>query len=455
MSDSVVALDLREPPRRHEWTDRQRQVVCLLRKYYDNSWNDLGKIFSELFKHQLGRHRYYDGMPGRILQAQWHTLRNKNSPIWSQIHSDSTLTTTQFAVIRDIVTVAETLAVSLQENRNSTNDQQTFSQDYSFAQSAPSPTSPPPVPSLKCNPDSRQPRLMFRFWSAESNGFNSPTHFVAGLWAHKKNVPPLDSDPCVVNGYAHVHLSRFKGDTPFISLFDTPLSPLHRALQKPDGMVTIFDMSSFDEARLISAVDVLKEKPLDPEIGKASLQLAMPEKFADELATKIARGWKFESFKPENVRLFLDGVHDGYRRKRPRPDDQALNTNEDWEMVDDPDNPDWETVDGLDDNNTDCEMYDIMNTEPTPEERPSNTRGPFSQDVSIVQEAPFNQQRQEGLLHRNRPLDQQQPFTREEVFDQDESIDQEGLLDQPQALDQEMKDVFAIRRERIAKIMGY
>ncbi|KAI1926548.1 hypothetical protein LOZ65_002477 [Ophidiomyces ophidiicola] len=128
------------------------------------------------------------------------------------------------------------------------------------------PMSPPLTPSQNQH-NSKPLGLLFRYWSSKTNGLNSVSCFVAGLWSEQpQSIPSPNYDMRVIHSMARTHLSRYPIDSPFISFFDTPLSPLQRALHEDDGMLTVVDISSFDQSRIFSAVNILKDKPLSSEV---------------------------------------------------------------------------------------------------------------------------------------------------------------------------------------------
>ncbi|EAS29301.1 uncharacterized protein CIMG_08047 [Coccidioides immitis RS] len=301
-------LDFSSPPNRHSWTDGQRIVLCLLRKYYKNKWDDLARIFNRVFARELSLSGYFQGMPTRVIHSQYHTMQHKKFPVWTKINSSSSLAKREYDLLFLIITTARGLGVTLIRNNQHTPvfiqpsghsfvepteipvqrleifkrqeqeppaDFSTFSpasdgvileDDRSSSSTTPnSPNSTLRIP----QPDSMspvqngKPYLAFRYWSSKSCGMNTCSYFVAGIWANQPNhMSQPNFDPLVIESLARSHLTRCKVKTPFISVFDTPLAPLQRALQEDDGMITVFDLSSFDNTRIFSAVDILKHEPL-------------------------------------------------------------------------------------------------------------------------------------------------------------------------------------------------
>ncbi|WEW59659.1 hypothetical protein PRK78_005138 [Emydomyces testavorans] len=272
------SLNFRAPRPRHHWTNYQKQVLCLLKKCYSNHWEHLAKIFNYIFSRELKRNGYFYGMPARVIVSQWHTLRDKRFPVFTQIDSLS-FPIKEHDLIRTITKAAHGLGIVLIEanisRRTPVTERETPLAQPRAATNVLLPVSPPITPSphsaqLLAQPEIK-PRLLFRYWSGKSSGVNSVSYFCAGLWeAQPEVIPPPDSDRRVLHALAKTHLSRYDIKSPFISLYDTPLAPFHRALQVEDGMLTIFDISSFDDRRIFAAVDILKNDPLSRQISRRS-----------------------------------------------------------------------------------------------------------------------------------------------------------------------------------------
>ncbi|EAW11346.1 uncharacterized protein ACLA_090390 [Aspergillus clavatus NRRL 1] len=88
------------------------------------------------------------------------------------------------------------------------------------------------------------PRLLYRWSNADSQGINTPKHFIAGLFSdteaprfRPENIPSEQFDKYVLN-----HVSIAQETSPFISTFQSVLAPIHRALRGMEGArVTIID----------------------------------------------------------------------------------------------------------------------------------------------------------------------------------------------------------------------
>lgn len=96
-------------------------------------------------------------------------------------------------------------------------------------------------------PADKMPPLLFRWSNRDSQGINSKTMFVAGLFC---NGDWFDSEDCSgdrFEGFFRSHVSKQKVRTPFISTFRSPLAPLHRAIAGQNGaIVTVIDTSKLE-----------------------------------------------------------------------------------------------------------------------------------------------------------------------------------------------------------------
>jgi hypothetical protein len=74
---------------------------------------------------------------------------------------------------------------------------------------------------------------------------------------------PSLNDERMIEAMARSHLSKVEIQSPFISVYETPLSPFHRALRgETDAAVSVLDLSSLDQTRIFSAQDFIRRNPL-------------------------------------------------------------------------------------------------------------------------------------------------------------------------------------------------
>jgi hypothetical protein len=88
---SLDPINGRRP--RHKWEHQDREVLCLLYRFYNNPAKDLTAIFNYLFKDCLEREKFKNGLPSTTLATQWHDMRTGSNgyDLWRKINIDQTL----------------------------------------------------------------------------------------------------------------------------------------------------------------------------------------------------------------------------------------------------------------------------------------------------------------------------------------------------------------------------
>lgn len=96
-------------------------------------------------------------------------------------------------------------------------------------------------------PVDKMPPLLFRWSNRDSQGVNSKTTFLAGLFCNGEWFNPEDFSEERFESYFRSHVTKQEVKTPFISTFRSPLAPLHRAIANQNGaIVTVIDTSKLD-----------------------------------------------------------------------------------------------------------------------------------------------------------------------------------------------------------------
>ncbi|KAG0158966.1 hypothetical protein PDIDSM_6486 [Penicillium digitatum] len=86
------------------------------------------------------------------------------------------------------------------------------------------------------------PPLLFRWSNRESQGVNSKTVFLAGLFSNEEWSDPEDFSEDQFESFFRSHVTKEKIRTPFISASQSPLAPFHRAIAGQNGaLLTIID----------------------------------------------------------------------------------------------------------------------------------------------------------------------------------------------------------------------
>ena len=303
MLDSIeyasTGLSTKDIPRAQNiWTHEQRVILCLLVTYYGNSRKEKAKVFSCMFEDELQRLGFSDGLPERTFEAQWRDMDKKNRLSLRRINSELSLeidifnariesmeSTVGFQLSRKDTRITHVRWPNPRNNdiqpgpSNNTNipDHTPQPQPRVNTSSAPllnQPPNLPPTPPASPQHKRRTPRpkLLFRAWNAESNGVNSRDHFAAGLWAKNPgNFPRArQTDWRIFDTHlVKAHFDQEHKDSPFISLFSTPLAAVHRAVHTRPACITIVDPSRFDKETLFSATDLLRGNPVSKSATKA------------------------------------------------------------------------------------------------------------------------------------------------------------------------------------------
>ncbi|KAK2767601.1 hypothetical protein FQN54_003759 [Arachnomyces sp. PD_36] len=354
----------------NHWTIRQREALCVLRKFYRNPLSESVRVFNSLFEKELLQWGVSRGLTYHALNSQWNELYLSGSAAFERVHIETLLSdeTGRWADLREeIEQVARDLEVPLVKRSfehfrdmrrfgtrpSASSKQYLFSDDdeedlacdtvqcfaclkeappkesLSALELGPDPEPEPqpepepevvlssgsdtePVSSapLRTRPRRHQPRsqpltphqtqprkhqsrsqlltprrtrpqprrtkqpkrplhietplLLYRYWGASSQGFNSTTQFVAGLFCDDPgSIPNIAS--CTkdeVDAMKLSHLTRVKTPSPFISTSETPFRPLHRAFHdqgETSAAVSIIDVSKLDPSTLFSARKIIHD----------------------------------------------------------------------------------------------------------------------------------------------------------------------------------------------------
>ncbi|KAJ5834524.1 hypothetical protein N7447_000550 [Penicillium robsamsonii] len=91
------------------------------------------------------------------------------------------------------------------------------------------------------------PPLLFRWSNRDSQGVNSKTRFLAGVFCDFEWFNPENISESRFESFFRSHVTKQKVRTPFISTFQSPLAPLHRAIAGQNGAIlTVIDTSKLE-----------------------------------------------------------------------------------------------------------------------------------------------------------------------------------------------------------------
>lgn len=100
---------------------------------------------------------------------------------------------------------------------------------------------------MKGVPADKMPPLLFRWSNRDSQGVNSKTVFLAGLFCNGELFDPEDISGDRFESFFRNHVTKRKVKTPLISTSHSPLAPLHRAIANQNGaMLTVIDTSKLE-----------------------------------------------------------------------------------------------------------------------------------------------------------------------------------------------------------------
>ncbi|PGH28107.1 hypothetical protein AJ80_00365 [Polytolypa hystricis UAMH7299] len=314
---------------RNRWTDPQREICCVLRHFYDNTWPELTKIFNLLFQRHLQRHGFSDSLRSTIFATQAHDLKLKQHPIWIRVVStppndlgpygsmlrhiemaaqklgldlkrrvEGTFELPDFDISdledADLDISEEILAEALEEhndggddnNGSGSNNEEDEDEDDNANDNDDNDDRDDDIQEIRRNlpihtPPLRQapnkhrqvprPKIAFRFYDDQSAGINSKLQFVAGMFAEGPTYfpHPHQSDSRMITSMARSHLSRFEIESPFISCSSSPLVAIHRMLRSnQSAFFSIIDLSKLNPDMVFSAQEILMKRPLSKKITR-------------------------------------------------------------------------------------------------------------------------------------------------------------------------------------------
>ncbi|EGE84937.1 hypothetical protein, variant [Blastomyces dermatitidis ATCC 18188] len=289
-------------PLRHRWTDPQREVLCVLRRFYSLAKKDETKIFNHIFDTEIVG--FKDGLPVTTVNTQHYDMLYRRHLIWVSVNSASLADDEEYEECRRVIEIAATeLGIHLhRRNRddspvkpkgpgfqllqsffrpstdgslqsNPTPDADTYA-THEVVEPAIEPAIEParargaefPRAGMKPRYDRTRtrPQILYRFFNSQSSGINDPQYFSSGL---ADTLHPSLYHQRDIEAMAKTHLSRYEVNSPFISTFSTLLPCVHRMLTKgQNSRVSIIDASKLDQNGIFSAQYILSKEPLSSDI---------------------------------------------------------------------------------------------------------------------------------------------------------------------------------------------
>ncbi|KAL2000055.1 hypothetical protein VTN02DRAFT_3618 [Thermoascus thermophilus] len=345
-------LNFSVPRPQNKWTERQREVLCCIRRFFFLSKEDEESIFNMIFQQDVSKCGLARGIPYSSLNTQWVDMRAKGHYVWEDVYLRTEFTEKEgrwAPIIAEIRNAARELDIMIQEKTFDDIDTSSFgcrrpaeprarrvkeaiseeqeqatneagvqtSSALAVLDGINSFTTPPssvkedrlPPSNVKnttkdglptaggkvcfwCSgegadlhsprdhdsesplePSTGQrtpspikiPKLLYRWHNADSNGINTRSWFVAGLFQENpKTIPlPTDYSEDEFDVMLERHLRIEQVSSPFISTTGTPLAPIHRALRKREGAVLTLIDSSKIQTEICSAQSLMRQKKIN------------------------------------------------------------------------------------------------------------------------------------------------------------------------------------------------
>ncbi|KAL2822720.1 hypothetical protein BDW59DRAFT_102069 [Aspergillus cavernicola] len=292
---SLIALNLLEKTPRIRWTSEMRISLCCIVKYYRRDTRTFQALFNAMFIPELNKCGFINGreVEWSTLHSQCEDMKKKGSHIWGDVNLSSfndtepwqpyitriedTATSFNLRVIRKTEGNIDTSRFTYRDtplNQLSRSDPphddhepiQELSANSTCHYDTPEAPKQPAETSLCiaggkvclwCHLEgldqqkaasgsntAETPSLLYRWWNAGSQGVNSKSMFVAGLFAAASSAyfshDTIPQDKFERHLLSHIGIEHTP--SPFISMFSSLLAPIHRGLREKEGAsVSIID----------------------------------------------------------------------------------------------------------------------------------------------------------------------------------------------------------------------
>ncbi|KAL4998202.1 hypothetical protein BDV10DRAFT_194511 [Aspergillus recurvatus] len=273
------ALDPLTKPPRVRWSSEMRTFLCCLIKYFNKDPDAFQAVFNSHFKKELGECGFNERMPVKwsTLNSQWVDMKKKGDPIWGDVHQSAFDPRAWLPYIEEIEATAISINTLIDEKTEDTDvHRQLFQMEVSPDERRR--TTKPQIDTQESEVSdadankkatdglkaAQLPPLLYRWWNVDSQGVNSKTQFVAGLFSSlTKNyfAPDTVAEDEFCRFFKN-HIRPQDTPSPFISTFNSVLAPLHRSLRNKEGAsITIFNSKKL-KSKVYSARDFVYEHDL-------------------------------------------------------------------------------------------------------------------------------------------------------------------------------------------------
>ncbi|OJJ72907.1 hypothetical protein ASPBRDRAFT_206747 [Aspergillus brasiliensis CBS 101740] len=314
-----TGLDYRTPRLQNKWTQEQRLFLCCLFEFFQRNTRVFKEIFNRVFRLELTECGFTNGIPSSTLRAQWAEMVRYAYPEWREVQQHTTKGHRRWLpTLRQIKKTARLLGLYIVPNYIDDNEE-TYSQRQSLTPQVDSQGTLNQVPMVQRS-DTRDvsaievqaqvpeivditqidislctggdkvcfwcvqeqlsaqesekerthpywtdevPPVIYRWSNIDSQGVNSKTLIMAGLFADGRQFfTPGDIPQEKFNDYFSRHVHIEKTPSPFISTFCSMLAPVHRALWNKEGaIISIINTQKLD-TEIYSAGRLFREQNL-------------------------------------------------------------------------------------------------------------------------------------------------------------------------------------------------
>ncbi|EHA24266.1 hypothetical protein ASPNIDRAFT_131421, partial [Aspergillus niger ATCC 1015] len=286
-----TGLNYRTPRLQNRWTREQRLFLGCLYEFFQRNTSAFRDIFNQVFGPEVTECGFTGGIPSSTLRAQWGEMVRYAYPEWREVQQHTSEGYWRWIpTLRRIRRTARSLGLHIVPNYVDDNEETSGVQEQV------------PVPETiditqidislcsggdkvcfwcvqdqisneaqeKINPPRSRPRwtdevppVIYRWSNIDSQGVNSKTLLLAGLFADGRQIfMPEDICQEEFTGYFLNHVHIEKTPSPFISTFCSMLAPIHRALWNKEGaIISIIDTKKLD-TKVYPAIKLFREQNL-------------------------------------------------------------------------------------------------------------------------------------------------------------------------------------------------
>ncbi|CAK39677.1 hypothetical protein M747DRAFT_360785 [Aspergillus niger ATCC 13496] len=304
-----TGLDYRTPRLQNRWTREQRLFLCCLYKFFQRNTSAFRDIFNQVFGSEVTECGFTEGIPSSTLRTQWGEMVRHEYPEWREVQQHTSEGHWRWIpTLRRIRRTARSLGLHIVPNYVDDNEETSGVQEQVLVPEAIDITQIDislcsggdkvcfwcvqeqisDEAQEKINPPRSRPRwtdevppVIYRWSNIDSQGVNSKTLLLAGLFADGRQIfMPGNICQEKFTGYFLNHVHIEKTPSPSISTFRSMLAPIHRALWNKEGaIISIIDTKKLD-TKVYPAIKLFREQNL--RIRGYDVKISTIQQLADE-----------------------------------------------------------------------------------------------------------------------------------------------------------------------------